>query len=151
MNIQELIDKFEKEYLHKDIQYAQNGAKLEGVEVSEEKSVIPEGAYHKNKHDDFGLDVTKKGIPVVTVDNDNVETLSEIQEQSNSLIQHAEIERAEVIFTKELTDYIEEKRKIWHEKDKKDSELLLEVGKRITKELLENTDDNANLIDKLNQ
>jgi len=57
---------------------AQNGAKLEQVEVSEEKSVIPEGALHKNKHDDFDLKVTPKGIPVVTVADDNVETLAEI-------------------------------------------------------------------------
>ena len=51
-----------------EIQFAKEGAKLENIEVSEEKSVIPEGALHKNKHEDFDLDVTKKGIPVITVD-----------------------------------------------------------------------------------
>lgn len=132
-----------------DIQFAKEGAKLENIEVSEEKSVIPEGALHKNKHEDFDLDVTKKGIPVITVDDDNVETLEEIQEQKDSVVQHAEIERAEVIFSKELTDFLEENRKIWHEHDNDDPELLVEVGKRLTKELLENTEDNIDLINKM--
>lgn len=123
---------------------AKNGAKLENVELSEEPSVIPEGALHKNKHADFELDVTKKGIPVITVDDDSVETLKEIQAQSDSLIQHAEIEKSEIIFNKELTDYLEEKRK-----DSDDPEVLLEVGKRLVKELMENTNDNTGLINKL--
>ena len=131
------------------IQFAQNGAKLENIEVSEEKSVIPEGALHKNKHEDFELDTTEKGIPVITVKNDNVETLEEIQAQSDTVVQHAEIERAEVIFSKELTDFLEESRKLWHEHNMNDSEILLEAGKRLTKELLENTDDNFGLIDKM--
>ena len=132
-----------------EIQFAKEGAKLENIEVSEEKSVIPEGALHKNKHEDFDLDVTKKGIPVITVKDDNVETLEEIQEQKDSLVQHAEIERAEIIFSKELTDFIESKREEWHQTENPD--LCLEVGKRLTKEILENTDDNINLIDKLEE
>lgn len=130
------------------VQFAQNGAKLEDIEVSDEPSVIPEGTYHKNKHADFGIDVTKKGIPVITVDDDNVETLSDIQEQSDSVTQHAEIEKNEIIFSKELTEFLEEKREEWNETN--DSDILLEVGKRLTKEILSNTNDNTNLIDKLN-
>ena len=129
------------------IQFAQNGAKLKEIEVSEQPSVLPEGSMHKNKHDDFGIDVTKKGIPVITVDDDNVETLSDIQEQSDSVVQHAEIENNEIIFSKELTDFLEDKRKEWN--DSKDSSILLEVGKRLTKEILENTNDNTDLIKKL--
>ena len=89
---------------------AQNGAKLEQIEVSDDPNVIPEGSLHKNKHADFDLDVTKKGIPVITVKDDNVETLEEIQNQSDSVIQHAEIEESEIIFSKELTDFLEENR-----------------------------------------
>lgn len=127
---------------------AQNGAKLEQIEVSDDPNVIPEGSLHKNKHADFDLDVTKKGIPVITVKDDNVETLEEIQNQSNSVIQHAEIEESEIIFSKELTDFLEENKNKWNET--KDDLILLEVGKRLTKEIIENTDDNTNLIDKLN-
>lgn len=128
---------------------AQNGAKLENVEVSDEKSVIPEGSLHKNKHEDFDLKVTPKGIPVITVANDNVQTLEEIQEQKDTLVQHAEIEHNEVIFSKELTDFIEECRKKWHDSDKDDDNICLEVGLRLTKELLMNTDDNTGLVEKL--
>lgn len=129
------------------IQFAQNGAKLENIEVSEEKSVIPEGALHKNKHEDFELDTTEKGIPVITVKDDNVETLEEIQAQSDTVVQHAEIEHNEIIFSKELTDFIEDNRKKWHESE--DPDICLEVGKRLVKEIMENTNDNTGLIDKL--
>ena len=136
-------------FSYNNILHAQNGAKLENIEVSSERSVIPEGALHKNKHDDFEIDVTKKGIPVITVADDNVETLEEIQEQKDSVVQHAEIEHNEIIFSKELTDFIEEKRKEWHETEDKD--ILLEVGKRLVKEIIENTDDNTGLIDKMDK
>jgi hypothetical protein len=63
------------------------------------------------------------------------------------LQQSAEIEESEVIFSKELTDFIEEKRKEWHETSS--SDVLIEVGKRVTKELLENTNDNTGLIKQL--
>lgn len=125
----------------------QNGGELVNIELSETPSVIPEGALHKDKHDDFGIDVTKKGIPVITVKDDNVSTLEEIQEQKDSVIQHAEIEHNEIIFSKELTDFIEDHRKKWHAD--KDDQILIDLGKRITKEILENTDDNTNLIEKI--
>ena len=132
---------------YKIIQYAQNGAALRGIEVSEEKSVIPEGALHKNKHH-LDLDgITKKGIPVIQNVDDSVETLAEIKQQGGDLQQSAEIEESEVIFSKELTDFIEAKRKEWH--DNEDPNILIEVGKRVTKELLSNTDDSTGLIDKL--
>lgn len=128
------------------VQYAQDGAKLENITLSEEKSVIPEGHYHKDKNN-LDLDVTKKGIPVITVDNDNVESFEEIKSQEDSLQQHAEIERNEVIFSRELTDFIEQNRKRWHESE--DPDICLEVGKRLVKELMENTDDNTGLIEKM--
>ena len=131
-----------------EIQFAQNGAKLEEVETSEEPSVIPEGALHKNKNH-LDLDITKKGIPVITTEGNTGDTFEEIKEDGGEITQHAEIEAEEIIFSKELTDYIEDARKKWHKAYKQDSELLLEVGKRITKEILQNTEDNTNLIEKL--
>lgn len=125
----------------------QNGGELKNIEVSEEENVLPTGSYHKDLHQDFGIDVTRKGIPVITVDDDNVSTLEEIQEQADSVIQHAETEKMEVIFCKETTDFIEQNRKKWEETHDKDIEL--EVGKRITKELLFNTKDKAGIIDQI--
>lgn len=127
---------------------AQNGAKLENVEVSEEKNVIPEGALHKNKNG-LDLEITKKGIPVITVKDDSAETFEDIKEQEDTLVQHAEVEESEIIFNKELTDYIEDARKKWHESE--DPELALEVGKRLVKEILTNTDDNTDLITKMEE
>lgn len=127
----------------------QNGAKLQDIELTEESNVLPTGALHKNKHEDFDLDVTNKGIPVITVTDDNVETLEEIKEQKDSVIQHAEVEKEEIIFNKELTDKIEDLRKQWN--SNKDENLLLEAGKIITKEILFNTEDNAQLIDSVEE
>lgn len=150
----ELFEEIELGYSHhsfyRDIQIAKDGAKLDNVEVSEEPSVIPDGELHKNKHH-LDLDVTKKGIPVITVENDQVESFEEIKQQEDSLQQHAEIEKEEIIFAKELTDFLEAKRKEWEDSDKKDSDILLEVGKRLTKEILENTEDNTNLIEKCHE
>lgn len=127
----------------------QNGAKLSEVELTEESNVLPTGDLHKNKHDDFEIDVTKKGIPVITVKDDSVETLEEIQEQKDSVVQHAEVEKEEIIFNKELTDKIEALREEWNQTQ--DPELLLEAGKILTKEILFNTVDNAHLIKQTGQ
>lgn len=133
-----------------EIQFAQNGAKLEDVETSEDPNVIPEGAMHKNKNHLSDLDITPKGIPVISTETgDKLETLEEIKEEGGEITQHAEIEADEIIFSKELTDFIEEKRKEWHDHYKQDGDILLEVGKRITKEILTNTNDNTNLIEKM--
>ena len=131
---------------YKPILKAENGAKLKNIEVSEEASVIPEGALHKNKHNLDLEGITLKGIPVITVDED-ADTFMEIKDQEDSIVIHAEVEKEEVIFSKELTDFVEDKRKEWHESNSND--ILEEVGKRITKELLFNTNDNAELIDTL--
>ena len=108
-----------------------------------QKSVIPEGALHKNKHhlDEVGVDdseLTKKGIPVV----------------DNSGDQQAEIELNEIIFTLEVTKELESRYKEFYEEEtsqaKKD-ELAIEAGKLLWKEILYNTDDRTGLIDTLKQ
>lgn len=126
---------------------AQNGAKLEHIEVSEEQNVIPSGAMHKNKNH-IDLEITEKGIPVITVEDDSVETFEEIKEQEDTLVQHAEVEEAEIIFNKELTIFVENLRKQWHEKDNKDDSICLEAGMRLAKEIIENTEDNTDVTEK---
>lgn len=132
----------------KEIDYKKNGGQLQDIEVSQEQSVLPDGALHKNKHNLELEHVTHKGVPVITVDGD-AETFGDIKAQENSITQHAEVEALEVIFSKELTDFIEEKRKEWHESGS--NEILEEVGKRVTKELLENTKDTTGMIESMEE
>lgn len=132
----------------KDIQFKKNGGQLQDIEVSQEQSVLPDGSLHRNKHN-LDLDhVTNKGVPVITIDGD-ADTFAEIKAHENSIKQHAEVESLEVIFSKELTDFIEEKRKEWHETGSND--ILEEVGKRVTKELLENTKDSTGTIESMEE
>ena len=106
-----------------------------------QKSVIPDGALHKNKHnlDKVGIDdkeMTKKGIPVV----------------DNNGEQQAEIELNEIIFTLEVTKELEKRYKEYYDDDTKQSrkdELALEAGKLLWKEIIYNTDDRTGLIDTL--
>ncbi len=133
---------------YKVIQFNKNGGQLQDIEVAQEQSVLPDGSLHKNKHN-LDLDhVTSKGVPVITIDGD-ADTFEEIKAREDSITQHAEVESLEVIFSKELTDFIEEKRKEWHKTGSND--ILEEVGKRVTKELLENTKDETGLIESMEE
>ena len=91
-------------------------------------NIIPEGARHSRLnhldevHDDFE-DVTKKGIPVVTPTEDG------------DLEQVAEVECGEIIFSKFVTEKLEELMK-----DGSD-ESAIEAGKLLVKEIIKNTDD----------
>lgn len=102
-------------------------------------NVIPEGALHARKNN-MELakegEVTHKGVPVV--DNDGV--------------QQAEVEKEEWTMTKELTEDVEAWYRKYYDEEtpqKEKDELAIKCGKRITKELLHNTDDRANLIAKM--
>ena len=129
---------------NKEIDLKKNGGQLTDVETASEQSVIPDGALHKNKHH-LDLDnITLKGIPVLQGLDDSVETFEQIKSREMEIQQSAEVEALEIIFSKELTDFIETKRKEWH--DTNSNEILEEVGKRVTKELLENTKDTTGLI-----
>lgn len=114
---------------------------LDAPEIKEtsQQNVIPEGALHKNKHHMENSDkLTKKGIPVVD---------SEHQ-------QHAEIEKNEIIFTREVTEKLEELYKIYYSEESKQSEkeqAAIDAGKLLTKEIMLNTDDRTGLIDTLQQ
>ena len=91
-------------------------------------NIIPEGARHSRLnhldevHDDFE-DITKKGIPVVTPTEDG------------DLEQVAEVECGEIIFSKSVTEKLEELMK-----DGSD-EAAIEAGKLLVKEIIKNTDD----------
>lgn len=125
----------------------QNGAKLRGIEVSQEPVVVPEGQLHKNKNHLDLEGITPKGIPVIQDVPDDVKTLKDIKAAGGSLRQSAEIEAEEIIFPKELTMYVEDAMVKYQQAE--DQDLLLEVGKRIVKELIKNTEDNTGLIDRL--
>lgn len=96
-------------------------------------NVIPEGALHARKNhltevDDIYKQVTHKGIPVITIEDDG------------EVVQHAEVEHSEIIFTKEVTDKMENYRK------QGTDEAAIECGKMLVKEILYNTDDRSGVI-----
>ena len=100
-------------------------------------NVIPEGALHarKNNMEGAGEDFTTKGIPVI----------------DNNGEQQAEIEKNEVIFNKDLTDFLEENMKKYNEEGSDKDAIAIKVGKRLAKELLTNTDDRTGLIDDIQE
>lgn len=102
-------------------------------------NLIPEGALHarKNNMEGAGKDFTAKGIPVMTTDGKE---------------QVAEIEKNEIVFTKEVTNFIEENYKKFYSDESSSSEkdeLAIKVGKRLVKEILKNTDDRTGLIEEV--
>ena len=108
-----------------DIQSFHNGGVI-GIDVN----VIPEGKYHAHKNhlseinEEFE-DLTKKGIPVVA------------HSEGGELEQVAEIEKMELIFRLEVTTQLEELFKDGSE------EAMIEAGKLVAFEIMENTQDNS--------
>ena len=100
-------------------------------------NIIPDGALHANLHHMDNMDITRKGIPVVSIGEDG------------NLEQQAEIEREEVIFRLEVTkkleslmkdyeaDYFTQEEKDW---------FAIQAGKLLVYELLENTVDNTGIL-----
>ena len=114
-----LILMMRKNVEQKELQIFANGGAI---------NIIPEGARHSRLnhldevHDDFE-DVTKKGIPIVT------------PTENGDLEQVAEVECGEIIFSKSVTEKLEELMK-----DGSD-EATIEAGKLLVKEIIKNTDD----------
>lgn len=127
--------------LDKELQWANSILNKTKASVPEFKSggkvnVIPKGALHKNKHhlEDINpefKDVTNKGIPVVS------------KEDGGELVQHAEIERNEIIFNLDVTNKLEELMK------KGDDESAIEAGKLLVHEILNNTIDNTGILKEI--
>lgn len=90
-------------------------------------NVIPDGALHAHKNHMDVDGITSKGIPVVT-------------EEDGGIIQHAEIERNEIIFNKEVTEKLEALAK------EGTDEAAIEAGKILAREIMENTQDNTGLM-----
>ena len=108
-----------------EIQAFQNGGVI-GIDVN----VIPEGKYHAHRNhlgeiNEEYEDLTKKGIPVV------------VHSEGGELEQVAEIEKMELIFRLEVTEKLEELFK-----DGSD-EAMIEAGKLVAVEIMENTQDNS--------
>lgn len=96
-------------------------------------NVIPDGALHARKHHLEDVDgkfeeVTTKGIPVIT------------EEKGGDIKQHAEVEREEIIFNLDVTKQLE---KLMQDGS---DEAAIEAGKLLVHEILENTVDNAGLL-----
>ena len=97
-------------------------------------NVIPDGALHARKHNMDVDGITRKGIPVVS-------------EKDGEIEQQAEIEKEEIIFRLEVTQKLEELEKKFYSdestQEEKD-ECALEAGKLLVNEILYNTQDNTN-------
>lgn len=106
------------------------------IEKTNQKNLIPEGALHKNKHHmEHTEGLTQKGIPVI----------------DNSGEQQAEIECDEIVFSLEVTKFLEERYHKYYSEEltKKDKDqLAIEVGKELVYQILHNTDDRTDLISK---
>lgn len=136
-----------------DIQMAKNGAKLKSIELEEDPNLLPTGALHKNKNNLDLENITPKGIPVLQVGKDiNTENINTAEDlQLVDYQQNAEVEASEQIFSKSLTDIIEEGRNQWNESKHKDKEICLEIGKKLCKEILFNNIDNGGVTDKMEE
>lgn len=101
-------------------------------------NVIPEGALHARKNNLTEINpelegITKKGIPVIS------------KEEGGEMIQHAEIERSEIIFNLETTKKLESLREQYNkseDKSEKDN-LAIEAGRLLAQQIMENTIDNT--------
>lgn len=94
-------------------------------------NIIPEGELHARLHHMEQEGITKKGIPVIS------------EEEGGEIVQHAEIERNEIIFRLEVTKKLEELMEDGSE------EAALEAGKLLVEEILNNTEDRTGLIDEV--
>lgn len=111
-----------------ETQKLQNGGVI-GIDTN----ILPEGALHARKNNLAELnpdleDATKKGIPVMAAEG------GEIKDQV------AEIEHSEIIFRLDVTKRLEELRNDGSE------EAMIEAGKLVAEELIENTQDNVGMI-----
>lgn len=108
---------------------------LDVQKFAEGGSLMPAGKLHKelshiNELGEQYEDLTRKGIPVVTLN------------EEGSLSQVAEVERDEWIWNLEFTQQIEA---LWKDGSE---EAMIEAGKLLTEELLRNTDDISGIIHK---
>lgn len=147
---QELASQNQRKYLGygAGITYGKKGAKIPELEATRkllqllfakptrkfehggkiEKNVIVEGALHARKHDlesknpDLNGNITSKGIPVIT-------------HGEGGIVQTAEVETGEIIFTKAVTEELDILYNAGSE------EAMIEAGKLLVKQIMKNTID----------
>lgn len=123
------LSKGQKEKIQEEVRMEEVAGFKNGGAVN----VIPDGALHAHKHhlenvDEKFEEVTTKGIPVIT------------EEKGGDIKQHAEVEREEIIFNLDVTKQLE---KLMQDGS---DEAAIEAGKLLVHEILENTVDNAGLL-----
>jgi len=132
-----------------------NLAKSEIQKFQNGGSLIPSGALHKNKHNlesinsELDGEITKKGIPVISyaeegdvLEYENDGKTPKVLAKGGEVIQHAEIEKEEIILNLSLTKKLIELMK------KDTPEAMIQAGKILARELMESTTDNTGLIEK---
>ena len=100
-----------------------------------ELNIIPEGALHKNLHHmENDENITKKGIPVVSED------------ENGKIVQNAEVERSEIVLRLSLTQKLEKMLKKYNSdiSQKEKDEIAEKAGQIMVDELLNKTVDNTN-------
>lgn len=98
-------------------------------------NIIPEGALHKNLHHmENDENITKKGIPVVSKD------------ENGKTVQNAEIERSEIVLRLSLTQKLEKMLKKYNSdiSQKEKDDVATKAGQILVDELLNKTIDNTN-------
>lgn len=100
-----------------------------------ELNIIPEGALHKNLHHmENDENITKKGIPVISED------------ENGKIVQNAEIERSEIVLRLSLTQKLEKMLKKYNSdiSQKEKDDVATKAGQILVDELLNKTIDNTN-------
>lgn len=99
-------------------------------------SIVVDGALHARKHNIELDNITKKGVPVIS-------------EENGEIIQQAEVEGGEIVFSKSITEELEKQYNVYYNeesKPKEKNEACLKIGKLLVNEILNNTTDNTGLI-----
>jgi hypothetical protein len=124
-----------REQMKEDVAVFKDGGKM---------NILPEGKLHAHNHhlediDERLEDLTKKGIPIVSVS------------ENGELSQVAEVEKEELILHLELTEQVEA---LWDQFKKAETpeeknRIAFECGDLLCREIITNTEDNTNLIKEL--
>lgn len=135
-NKQWLFDDTSRQLFQNIKDYLETGElKLQQFKNGGELNIIPEGALHKNLHHmENDENITKKGIPVVSED------------ENGKIVQNAEIERSEIVLRLSLTQKLEKMLKQYNSdiSQKEKDDVATKAGQILVDELLNKTIDNTN-------